>query len=138
MAWVWSDTVIRVLDAARMTASRVGPVIDSNVHLWDQGRNPVFWLDDRTMLRDMLGDYDSLPDTYDLTDYAEATRAFDVRGVVWSDAGAADPVAAARWVAAQNTAGRVIGINTQIISPSGAFAGISLRISTRVPAPGSE
>jgi predicted TIM-barrel fold metal-dependent hydrolase len=93
-----------------MTASRVGPVIDSNVHLWDQGRNPVFWLEDRTMLRDMLGDYDALPDTYGLADYTKATRGFDLRGVVWSDAGAADPVAAAEWVAAQNTAGQVIGI----------------------------
>jgi predicted TIM-barrel fold metal-dependent hydrolase len=93
-----------------MTASRVGPVIDSNVHLWDQGRNPVFWLEDRTMLRNMLGDYDALPDTYGLADYTTATRGFDLRGVVWSDAGAADPVAAAEWVAAQNTAGQVIGI----------------------------
>lgn len=97
-------------DAARETAGRVGPVIDSNVHLWDQGRNPVFWLEDRTMLRSMLGDYDALPDIYSLADYTEATRGFDVRGVVWSDAGAADPVAAAEWVAAQNTAGLVIGL----------------------------
>jgi predicted TIM-barrel fold metal-dependent hydrolase len=93
-----------------MVARRVGPVIDSNVHLWDQGRNPVFWLEDRTMLRDMLGDYDSLPDTYTLADYNDATSGFDVRGVVWSDAGATDPVAAAEWVTAQNTAGRVIGL----------------------------
>jgi predicted TIM-barrel fold metal-dependent hydrolase len=62
------------------------------------------------MLRDMLGDYDALPDTYSLADYTEATSGFDVQGVVWSDAGAADPVAAAEWVAAQNTAGRVIGL----------------------------
>ena len=94
----------------RMVARRVGPVIDSNVHLWDQGRNPVFWLEDRTMLRDMLGDYDSLPDTYALADYNDATSGFDVRGVVWSDAGAIDPVAAAEWVTAQNTDGRVIGL----------------------------
>jgi predicted TIM-barrel fold metal-dependent hydrolase len=93
-----------------MVARRVGPVIDSNVHLWDQGRNPVFWLEDRTMLRDMLGDYDSLPDTYTLADYNDATSGFDVRGVVWSDAGATDPVAAAEWVTAQNTARRVIGL----------------------------
>jgi hypothetical protein len=62
------------------------------------------------MLRDMIGDYDSLPDTYTLADYDEATSGFDVRGVIWSDAGAADPVAAAEWVASQNTAGRVIGL----------------------------
>jgi predicted TIM-barrel fold metal-dependent hydrolase len=97
-------------DAARTVARRVGPVVDSNVHLWAQGRNPVFWLKDRTMLRDMLGDYDSLPDTYTLADYNEATSEFDVRGVVWSDAGAADPVAAAEWVTSQNTAGHVIGL----------------------------
>ena len=40
----------------------MGPVVDSNVHLWDQRDNPVFWLQDRTLVRDMLGDYDSLPD----------------------------------------------------------------------------
>jgi predicted TIM-barrel fold metal-dependent hydrolase len=97
-------------DAAGTIARRVGTVVDSNVHLWDQDGNPVFWLKDRTMLRDMLGDYDSLPDTYTLADYDEATSGFDVRGVVWSDAGAADPVAAAEWVASQNTAGRVIGL----------------------------
>ena len=62
------------------------------------------------MVRDMLGDYDSLPDSYALADYSDATSGFDVRGVVWSDAGAADPVAAAEWVAAQNTAGQVIGL----------------------------
>src|SRR5215212_9456477 len=91
-------------DAAHMVARRVGPVVDSNVHLWAQGRNPVFWLEDRTMLRDMLGDYDSLPDTYTLADYNEVTSGFDVRGVVWSDAGAAERVAS------QNTAGHVIGL----------------------------
>lgn len=110
MALVSSDIIARMPDAARMVAGRVGPVVDSNVHLWDQGRNPVFWLEDRTMLRDMLDDYDSLPDTYALADYDDATSGFDVRGVVWSDAGAADPVAAAEWVAAQNAAGRVIGL----------------------------
>jgi predicted TIM-barrel fold metal-dependent hydrolase len=107
---VQSDTVAHMPDNATKVARRVGPVIDSNVHLWDQSRNPVFWLVDRTMVRDMIGDYDSLPDTYALPDYDEATSAFDVRGVVWSDAGAADPVAAAEWVTAQNTAGRVIGL----------------------------
>src|SRR4051794_25802877 len=98
------------MDTTQMVARRVGPVVDSNVHLWDQGRNPVFWLTDRTMVRDMLGNYDSLPDTYALSDYDDATSRFDVRGVVWSDAGAADPVAAADWVAAHNTAGQVIGL----------------------------
>jgi predicted TIM-barrel fold metal-dependent hydrolase len=97
-------------DTGRIVGRRVGPVIDSNVHLWDQGRNPVFWLEDRTMLRDMIGDYDSLPDAYALADYDGATAGFDVRGVVWSDAGASDPVAAAEWVTAQNTGGRVIGL----------------------------
>ena len=91
-------------------AGRVGPVIDSNVHLWDHGRNQIFWLADRTMLRDMIGDYDALPGTYSLADYDDATAEFDVRGIVWSDAGAADPVAAAEWVAAQDTAGRVVGL----------------------------
>ena len=99
-----------MVDGAPTTADHVGPVVDSNVHLWDQGRNPVFWLTDRTMVRDMIGDYDALPDTYALADYDDATSELDVRGVVWSDAGAADPVAAAEWVAAQDTAGRVVGL----------------------------
>lgn len=64
-------------------AEHVGPVVDSNVHLWDQARNPVFWVSDRTMVRDMIGDYDSLPDTFTLANYDEASSAFDVRGVVW-------------------------------------------------------
>ena len=93
-----------------MVAERVGPVIDCNVHLWDQDRNPVFWLTDRTMLQGMLGNYDALPNRYDLADYLDATSAFDVRGVVWSDAGAADPVAAADWARAQSTTGQVVGL----------------------------
>jgi predicted TIM-barrel fold metal-dependent hydrolase len=97
-------------DTAETAARRIGPVIDSNVHLWDHARNPVFWLEDRAMMRDMLGDYDSLPDTFTLADYDDATSGFDVRGVVWSDAGAADPVAAAERVATQDTAGQVIGL----------------------------
>ena len=51
------------------TRSAIGPIVDCNVHLWDQRDNPVFWLSDRTVVRDMLGDYDSLPDSYTLSDY---------------------------------------------------------------------
>ena len=88
-----------------------GPIVDSNVHLWDQAVNPVFWLSDRTLVRELLGDYDSLPDVYTLADYERETAAFDVRGIVWSDAGAADPVAAADWVWRQHQErGLVIGI----------------------------
>ena len=79
----------------------IGPIVDCNVHLWDQRDNPVFWLSDRTVVRDMLGDYDSLPDTYTLPDYRRETLGYDVRGVIWSDAGAADPLAAAGWVSQQ-------------------------------------
>ena len=93
-----------------MIPTNLGPLIDCNVHLWDQRRNPVFWLTDRTMLRDMLGNYDSLPDEYGLADYLAATSGFDARGIVWSDAGAADPVAAVEWVSAQNVSGQVIGL----------------------------
>jgi predicted TIM-barrel fold metal-dependent hydrolase len=78
-----------------MAASALPPIVDANVHLWDQSVNPVFWLSDRTTLRDMLGDYDSLPDRYTLADYLEEVEGFDVRAVVWSDPGAHDPVAAA-------------------------------------------
>ncbi len=95
---------------ARRPTTSIGPVVDSNVHLWDQHRNPIFWLTDRTLVRDMIGNYDSLPDTYTLADHLDATASFDVRSVVWSDAGAADPVAAAQWVAAQDTAGRLTGL----------------------------
>src|SRR5918994_3519721 len=90
---------------------RPGPIVDSNVHLWDQRRDPVFWLSDRTLVRDLLGDYGSLPDVYTLGDYERETAAFDVRGIVWSDAGAADPVAAAEWVWRQDQErGLVTGI----------------------------
>jgi predicted TIM-barrel fold metal-dependent hydrolase len=82
----------------------LGPIVDSNVHLWDQRANPVFWLTDRTRVRDLIGDYDSLPDVYTLADYERETAALAVRGVVWSDAGAADPVAAAEWVRDQDDA----------------------------------
>jgi predicted TIM-barrel fold metal-dependent hydrolase len=88
-----------------------GPIVDANVHLWDQRRNPVFWLADRTLVRDLLGDYDALPDVYTLADCERETAGFDVRGIVWSDAGAADPVAAAAWVSAQDEGrGLVSGI----------------------------
>ena len=87
------------------------PIVDANVHFWDQGANPVFWLTDRTMLRDMLGDYDSLPATYTLDDYRREVGSYDVRGVVWSDPGAADPVAAAASVQRQNDSrGMVLGL----------------------------
>jgi predicted TIM-barrel fold metal-dependent hydrolase len=81
--------------------SAIGPIIDCNVHLWDQGDNPVFWLSDRTLVRDMLGDYETLPDRYTVADYRAETLHHDVRGVIWSDAGAADPMAAADWVSRQ-------------------------------------
>ncbi len=80
---------------------RVPLLVDCNVHLWDQTANPIFWLADRTLVRDMLGDYDSLPDVYTLADYQREVAAHDVRGVVWSDAGAEDPIAAAGWVQRQ-------------------------------------
>ena len=80
---------------------RVAPLVDCNVHLWDQTANPVFWLTDRTLVRDMLGDYDSLPEIYTLADYQHEVAGQDVRGIVWSDAGAGDPVAAAGWVQRQ-------------------------------------
>jgi predicted TIM-barrel fold metal-dependent hydrolase len=91
--------------------SALGPIVDANVHLWDQRVNPVFWLTDRTLVRDLIGDYDSLPDAYTLGDYERETAALDVRGIVWSDAGAADPVAAAEWVWRQHQEhGLVTGI----------------------------
>jgi predicted TIM-barrel fold metal-dependent hydrolase len=91
--------------------SSLGPIVDCNVHLWDQRRNPVFWLTDRTLVRDLIGNYDSLPDVYTLGDYERETAGFDVRGIVWSDAGAADPIAAAQWVSSQDEQrGLVTGI----------------------------
>jgi predicted TIM-barrel fold metal-dependent hydrolase len=89
----------------------LGPIVDCNVHLWDQRRNDIFWLTDRTLLRDMMGDYDSLPDRYLPADYRADTAGLDVRGIVWSDAGAADPVATAEWVTEQDD-----GLVTAIVS----------------------
>ena len=89
----------------------LGPIVDCNVHLWDQRHNPVFWLTDRTLVRELIGNYDTLPDVYTLADYERETTEFDVRGIVWSDAGAADPVAAAEWVSRQHEErGLVTGI----------------------------
>ena len=79
----------------------VALLVDCNVHLWDQAANPIFWLTDRTLVRDMIGNYDSLPDTYTLADYQREVAGHDVRGIVWSDAGADDPIAAAAWVQRQ-------------------------------------
>jgi predicted TIM-barrel fold metal-dependent hydrolase len=79
----------------------VAPLVDCNVHLWDQASNPVFWLTDRTLVRDMIGNYDSLPGSYTLADYVREVAGHDVRGIVWSDAGADDPIAAAAWVQRQ-------------------------------------
>ena len=93
-------------------AARLGPMVDANVHLWDQATNPVFWLSDRTTVVDMLGDYTSLPDRYTLDDYLGTTTLFDLSGVVWSDAGAADPIRAIEWVRDQDTEGRLAGIVT--------------------------
>ena len=91
--------------------SALGPVVDCSVHLWDQRQNPVFWLTDRALVRDLIGNYDSLPDVYTPGDYERETAGFDVRGIVWSDAGAADPVAAAEWVSRQHEEhGHVAGI----------------------------
>src|SRR5262245_53636033 len=91
----------------------LSPIVDCNVHLWDQGHNPVFWLTDRTLVRELIGNYDSLPDVYTLGDYERETTGFDVRGIVWSDAGAADPVAAAEWVSRQH---EERGLATGIVS----------------------
>ena len=96
----------------------IGPIIDCNAHLWDQRDNAVFWLSDRTVVRDMLGDYDSLPDSYTLSDYWRDTSGYDVRGVIWSDAGVADPLAAADWV------NRLVRDNLALLASSGLVATI--------------
>ncbi len=110
----------------------IGPIVDCNVHLWDQRDNPVFWLSDRTLVRDMLGDYDSLPDSYTLADYRRETLGHDVRGVIWSDAGAADPLAAADWVSRQqDQAPLVIAMVTLGDPASEAFASLVGRCRQR-------
>ena len=102
----------------------IGPIVDCNVHLWDQGDNAVFWLSDRTLVRDMLGNYDSLPDGYALPDYRRETAGYDVRGVIWSDAGAADPLAAADWASQQDGPPPVTAMVTLGDPASAAFAGL--------------
>ena len=44
------------MSLATSGVSSLGPLVDANVHLWDQRDNPVFWLTDRTLVRDLLGD----------------------------------------------------------------------------------
>jgi predicted TIM-barrel fold metal-dependent hydrolase len=53
--------------------STLGPIVDCNVHLWSQRHNPLFWLTDRTLVRDLIGNYDSLPDEYTLGDCEHET-----------------------------------------------------------------
>jgi predicted TIM-barrel fold metal-dependent hydrolase len=114
------------------TRPGTGPIVDCNVHLWDQRDNPVFWLSDRTLVRDILGDYSSIPDRYTLADYRRETRGHDVRGVVWSDAGAADPLAAADWASRpQDGAPAVIAMVTLGDPASAAFAGLVERCRQR-------
>jgi predicted TIM-barrel fold metal-dependent hydrolase len=116
---------------AQVTRPAIGPIVDGNVHLWDQRDNPVFWLSDRTLLRDMLGDYDSLPDRHTLSDYRRATAGYDVRGVIWSDAGAADPVAAADWVGRLHGTPPVIAMVSLGDPAASAFAGLVERCRQR-------
>jgi predicted TIM-barrel fold metal-dependent hydrolase len=107
------------------TRPGIGPIVDCNVHLWDQRGNPVFWLSDRTLVRDMLGDYDSLPDTYTVSDYRRETLGHDVRGAIWSDAGAADPLAAADWVSRQQDGTPLVIAMVSLGDPASApFAGL--------------
>jgi hypothetical protein len=62
-------------------------------------------------VRDLIGNYGSLPDVDTLADYRCETAAFDVRAIAWSDAGAADPIGAAEWVwRQQQESGFVTGI----------------------------
>ena len=111
----------------------LGPIVDCNVHLWDQRHNPVFWLTDRTLVRDLLGDYVSLPDVYTLGDYARETAGFDLRGIVWSDAGAADPVAAAEWVSRQHEERALVTAIVSLGDPaSGGFGDLVERLR-RIP-----
>src|SRR5689334_9215101 len=108
----------------------MGSIVDANVHLWDQGSDPVFWLTDRTLVRDLIGDYDSLPDVYTLDDYRQETEELDVRGIVWSDAGAADPVAAAEWVSALDDGrGFVVGLVSLGDPADEAFVELVARLS---------
>jgi predicted TIM-barrel fold metal-dependent hydrolase len=80
----------------------------------------------------MLGDYDSLPDRYTLADYRRETRGYDLRGVIWSDAGAADPLAAADWVSRQqDEAVPVIAMVTLGDPASAAFADLVDRCRKR-------
>jgi predicted TIM-barrel fold metal-dependent hydrolase len=116
---------------AQETRPAIGPIVDGNVHLWDQRDNPVFWLSDRALLRDMLGDYDSLPDRYTLSDYRRETAGYDVRGVIWSDAGAADPLAAADWVSQPDGTPPVIAMVSLGDPTSAAFAGLVERCQQR-------
>lgn len=106
------------------TAARVGSILDANVHLWDQATNPVFWLSDRTMLVDMLGSYDALPDRYSLADYERDASGFSLAGAIWSDPGAADPIKAIDQVHDQNETGTIVGIVTLADPAASSFPAI--------------
>jgi predicted TIM-barrel fold metal-dependent hydrolase len=70
----------------------------------------------------MIGDYESLPDTYSLADYCRETGGYDLQGVIWSDAGAADPLGAAAWVTQQDGIAPVVAIVTLGNPMSATFA----------------
>jgi predicted TIM-barrel fold metal-dependent hydrolase len=99
-------------DEVAETVARMGTMVDANLHLWDQAENPVFWLSDRTLVVDMLGDYSSLPDRFTLDDYRRVTAPFDIGNVIWSDPGTADPVAAIDWLRQQDAEGLVAAVVT--------------------------
>lgn len=108
--------------------------MDCNVHLWDQRDDPVGWLADRTAVRDLLGDYDSLPEVYTLADYRAETAAHPVHGVVWSDAGSADPLHAAAWVQRQADGQDLDVLLVTLADPASAGWPAFLRSFAELPA----
>jgi predicted TIM-barrel fold metal-dependent hydrolase len=50
------------------------PIIDPHHHLWDLGRNPYPWLQDRTLAPRLEGDIRPIAKDYLLEDYASDTR----------------------------------------------------------------
>ena len=108
--------------------ARLGRITDCNIHLWDQSLNQVFWLSDRTLLRSMLGDYDSLPDRYTIEDYRQATSGLAVDGAVWSDPGTTDPFAAIDWVREQDDDGLLVGLVTLADPLDAGFASFVDRV----------
>jgi predicted TIM-barrel fold metal-dependent hydrolase len=78
----------------------VPPIIDPHHHLWDLGRNPYPWLQDRTLAPRLEGDIRPIAKDYLLEDYGSDTRHQNVVKSVHIECGwdSSNPVGETEWL----------------------------------------